>query len=71
MQAFEDVHDARVDGAPAAWIPVPHVLEIETEHGFQTFSVRGNVLIWEVDDMTYRLETSLDRARRSGARWMV
>ena len=28
----------------------------------QTFSVRGNVLIWEVDGMTYRLETSLDRA---------
>jgi hypothetical protein len=63
VQAFEDVHAARVGGAPAAWIPVPHVLELETERGFQTFSVRGNVLIWEVDDVTYRLETSLDRAQ--------
>ena len=62
VQAFEDVHTARVGGAPAAWIPVPHVLELETERGFKTFSVRGNVLIWEVDDVTYRLETSLDRA---------
>ena len=63
VQAFEDVHPARVDGAPAAWIPVPHVLELETERGFQSFSVRGNVLIWEVDDVTYRMETSLDRAQ--------
>ena len=63
VQAFEDVHPARVDGTPGAWIPVPHVLEIDTERGFQTFSVRGNVLIWEVDDVTYRLETSLDRAQ--------
>jgi hypothetical protein len=62
VQAFEDVHPARVDGAPAAWIPVPHVLELETERGFQSFSVRGNVLIWEADDVTYRMETSLDRA---------
>src|SRR6266540_2605846 len=63
VQAFEDVRPARVDGAPATWIPVPHVLELETERGFQTFSVRGNVLIWEVDDVTYRMETSLDRAQ--------
>jgi hypothetical protein len=63
VQAFEDVHPARVDGASAAWIPVPHVLELETERGFQSFSVRGNVLIWEVDDVTYRMETSMDRAQ--------
>ena len=35
---------------------------IETERGTKTISVRGNVLIWEVDGITYRLETSLDRA---------
>ena len=62
VQAFEDVHAASVDGATAVWIPVPHVLMIETERGTKTFSVRGNVLIWEVDGITYRLETSLDRA---------
>ena len=62
VQAFEDVHQASVNGASASWIPVPHVLEIETERGSRTFSVRGNVLIWEVDGITYRLETSLDRA---------
>jgi hypothetical protein len=62
VQAFEDVHEATVNGASASWIPVPHVLEIETERGSRTFSVRGNVLIWQVDGTTYRLETSLDRA---------
>lgn len=62
VQAFEDVHAASVNGATAVWIPVPHVLMIETERGTKTFSVRGNVLIWEVDGITYRLETSLDRA---------
>lgn len=62
VQAFEDVHEASVNGASASWIPVPHVLQIETERGSRTFSVRGNVLIWEVDGITYRLETSLDRA---------
>lgn len=62
VQRFEDVHGASVNGEPASWIPVPHVLEIEIGGSFQTFSVRGNVLIWEVADVTYRLETSLDRA---------
>jgi len=62
VQAFEDVHDASVGGARGAWIPVPHTLTVETEDGTETFSVQGNVLIWEVDGVTYRLETSLDRA---------
>jgi hypothetical protein len=62
VQRFEDVHDATVNGERAWWIPVPHVLEIETDAGFETFSVQGNVLIWEVADVTYRLETSLGRA---------
>jgi hypothetical protein len=62
VQAFEDVHEASVNGASASWIAVPHVLVIETERGSRTFSVRGNVLIWRVDGITYRLETSLDRA---------
>jgi hypothetical protein len=62
VQRFEDIHDASVNGERAWWIPVRHVLEIETDAGFVTFSVRGNVLIWEVADVTYRLETSLDRA---------
>ncbi|MGA9162751.1 MAG: hypothetical protein WB297_18050, partial [Actinomycetota bacterium] len=62
VQRFEDVHDASVDGVRAAWIPVPHLLDIETDRGTQTFSVGGKVLIWQVGDVTYRLETSLDRA---------
>ena len=60
--AHNVIGDAWVGGGRAAWIPVPHVLTVETEDGTETFSVRGNVLIWEVDGITYRLETSLDRA---------
>ncbi len=33
----------------------------ETERGAETFSVTGNVLIWQVGDIAYRLETSLGR----------
>ena len=62
VDRFEDLHAASVDGAAASWIPVEHTLQIATEHGSRTFSVHGNVLIWEVGDLTYRLETSLDRA---------
>ena len=64
VQAFEDVHAASVDGATAVWIPVPHVLMIETERGTETFSVRGNVLIWEVDGITYRLKMPRSTGRR-------
>jgi hypothetical protein len=39
------------------------VLTLETERGFQTYAVEGNVLIWENEDgVAYRLETSLARA---------
>jgi hypothetical protein len=60
---FESVHPARVDGRPAFWVAVPHVVSIETELGIETFAVRGNVLVWEGEDgVSYRLETALGRA---------
>jgi len=63
VDRFEDLHRATVAGRRAFWIPVPHVFSVSTEAGTETFSVTGNVLIWQAaDGITYRLETTLGRA---------
>jgi hypothetical protein len=63
VERFENVERTSVDGRPAYWVDVPHVVEIETERGSETFAVRGNVLVWEGDDgISYRMETALGRA---------
>jgi hypothetical protein len=63
IDRFEDLREVEVDGRPAFWIPVPHVLVLETERGVETYAVGGNVLIWEGGSgVAYRLETSLGRA---------
>jgi hypothetical protein len=33
IDRFEDLHELVVNGRPAFWIPVPHVLMLETERG--------------------------------------
>jgi hypothetical protein len=63
VEAFENVRQTSVDGRPAFWVTVPHVVAIETERGTETFAVRGNVLVWQgKDGISYRLETALDEA---------
>ena len=60
VERFEDVEGTSVEGRSAYWVDVPHVVEIETEAGFETFAVRGNVLVWEGEDgISYRMETAL------------
>ncbi|MEP7032714.1 MAG: hypothetical protein ABI879_01900 [Actinomycetota bacterium] len=59
LNAFQDMVTTVVQGRPAAWIPAPHELELRTRVGSQTFSVGGNVLIWERSGVTYRVETAL------------
>ena len=54
--------DVKVNGERAFWIPAPHEVSIATAEGSETFSVTGNVLIWQVGDLSYRLETTLGRA---------
>lgn len=63
VERFEDVRPARVNATRAFWIPVPHQVVLETDRGTETFLAEGNVLIWEVDGVTYRLETTLGKAR--------
>ena len=64
VDRFEDLREVVVGGRRAFWIPVPHVLDLETERGAETFSIKGNVLIWQdASGVAYRLETTLGRAR--------
>ena len=62
INRFDALTEVLVDGKRAFWIPAPHQVSISTGHGSETFAVTGNVLIWQVDDLSYRLETSLGRA---------
>lgn len=59
VNSFEDIVPALVNGRRAEWIPAAHQLELRTASGSETFSVDGNVLIWERNGVTYRLETAL------------
>jgi hypothetical protein len=59
VNSFENVVPAVVDGQRAEWIPTAHELQLTTADGSKTFSVGGNVLIWERNGVTYRLETAL------------
>src|SRR5262245_1002170 len=63
VNRFDALVDVKVNGRRAAWIPAPHELSISTDEGSKTYSVTGNVLIWQVGDLTYRLETELGRAQ--------
>jgi hypothetical protein len=52
-----------VDGTPAFWLAgAPHVFMFQTgprEHTEDGTRLTGNVLIWEADGITYRLESDL------------
>jgi hypothetical protein len=56
-----------VNGHEALWLVKPHVIEApRTDAPHIERLVEHNVLLWKVDDITYRLETdlTLDEARR-------
>jgi hypothetical protein len=62
VNRFDALVEVKVNGRPAAWIPVPHEISVATDEGSETFAVTGNVLIWQAGDLTYRLETELGRS---------
>ncbi len=51
-----------VDEAPAVWLEGDHYLVLETTGGIQpvVLMVEANVLIWDYQELTYRLEGNLD-----------
>jgi hypothetical protein len=57
--SYQDLRPVRVQGASGWWISRPHELTIETDVTTRTYLVNGNVLIWQVENVTYRLETTL------------
>ena len=46
-----------VNGHPALWTQGPHLLSLQSGSDVQRSLVTGNVLIWEQDGLSYRLET--------------
>jgi len=52
----------QVNGEQALWTEGEHILEVTDPHdmAFEKFLARGHVLIWTLEEVTYRLETSLD-----------
>ncbi len=58
-----DVTPVEVAGYYAVWVNVPHVVQFVYQEIIQeelTYFIDGNVLIWERDRITYRLETHLE-----------
>ena len=64
--APEVVVGTEVNGQPALWTEGPHQLMLRSGHDTFRNLVSGNVLIWEQDGLTYRLETdvTMDEAVR-------
>jgi hypothetical protein len=62
VNRFDALVEVKVNAERAFWIPAPHEIAITTDRGSESFSVTGNVLIWQAGDLSYRLETSLGRA---------
>ncbi|MGH2621774.1 MAG: hypothetical protein ACRDHG_14565 [Anaerolineales bacterium] len=55
----ERLQSARVAGRPAIWSTGDHFVEMIMESRQELVMVRGNVLIWSLEGVTYRLETTL------------
>ena len=57
------MEETTVDGERALWVRGPHLLQFREKNGNVDYDTRrlvnGNVLIWQEDTLTYRLETDL------------
>ncbi len=55
----EHIQPTSVAGRPAIWSTGDHFVELVVENRQELVLVRGNVLIWSLEGITYRLETKL------------
>ena len=56
--------EAIVDGRIGFWTSGPHELELlDPSGGTSRFLVEGNVLLWQAEGLTYRLESMLPKSR--------
>jgi hypothetical protein len=51
-----------VGGSSGYWLAGVHTLDLLTHDGVRTFTVTDHVLVWQVGDRTYRLESALPRS---------
>jgi hypothetical protein len=58
----EVIQETTVSGHAALWTEGPHLLEFRSGYHMVNLVVRGNVLIWEQEGITYRLESDLSVA---------
>jgi hypothetical protein len=59
---LSQVASTEVNDLPAAWVDIPHRLVYESNGVVRqqaSFLIRGNVLIWADENITYRLESNL------------
>ncbi len=56
----ETVTETTVNDETALWLNAHHPVTFVNGETEMTYFVQGNVLIWEADSVTYRLETHLD-----------
>ncbi|MBI5960648.1 MAG: hypothetical protein HY866_18055 [Chloroflexi bacterium] len=63
----ERITETTVNGTFAVWATGPYTLVYTSGEQDQGYLVEGNVLLWEQDGLTYRLEStlSLEEARRT------
>jgi len=55
----ERIQSTSVAGRPAIWTTGDHFVEVIMESRQELVLVRGNVLLWSFEGVTYRLETTL------------
>lgn len=54
------IQETTVAGRPAFWTEGPHLLHLGGDkHQYVPLVVEGNILVWEQDGITYRLESDL------------
>ncbi len=55
------IRHALVNGADAYWLVGPHELDLLGASGTEQYLVTGNVLVWNDDGVTVRLETAIGK----------
>lgn len=53
------IQETRVDGNYAVWVQGPYLVQLNSGSYVFRRTVEGNTLIWEEDEITYRLESNL------------
>jgi hypothetical protein len=53
------IQETNVNGQYALWVEGPYLIELTNQDYVHRYLVEGGTLVWEANDVTYRLETRL------------